>query len=1516
MAVNIPTGFIVTNIDPVDARLIVENETERLSFFASNVYEGMVVYQKDTNELYVLFDTAQRTSNAGWNKISSGSVGGTDTQIQFNSGSVLSGSTNLTYDYTNSILSGTTTKFTTISGSTISSSNFVGNGSSLANLTASNITNFTNDVRAQFTPGTNITIVGGVISSTGGGGGTPGGADTQVQFNSGSTFSGSSNLTYNYTTNTLSGTTAQFTTLSASYISSSILTFDTGLAADPTFKTGQLFYSPDTLDLSFHTSITDIKLNIGQQTFVRVKNQTGAQIDKGKLVFISGGVGDNPLINTASWDTDTTSARTIGMVLKDVPDNDFTYVILNGVITGVDTAGYTAGQTLFLSSSGDYTNITPTPPNHTVRIGEVVRQHATVGSIFINIQNGYELTELHDVSASAATNGDLLVYDSATSLWKNTKALSGSYTITNDLNVAGTSSLAYFDVSGTYIYNDVTPVSSLAYTNKSASIASQDIQPRSVFFNPNGTKMYVIGDAGNDINQYTLSTSWDVSTATFFGSSNFFTAATWLGLYITPNGQYVFINNNTDKKIYRYTLTNPWQITSLNLASSITSSIFSGLSSIGFKPDGLRAYVSNAANNEIYQCNLTTAWDIQSTSLTIAHTASTSISDSPQGINISLDGRKIYTCTSGETIDLFADYNLTTPWELNTIQKIGTYSIDAQMTGSNGLYVSPNTQYIYGIDSAPDVIFQYEKTPIIQDINGDLNINGNLNLRGSAISDFYIDGVLYSSAGAVLGGGAGQNVTVSTSLQVTGPTPTFNNPITASGGITGSTAQFTTITGSTITSSNFVGNGRNITNITASNIDNFTNDVRSRFSAGTGIVISAGVISASNVPNSSLQNSSLAIGTTSISLGATGSIIQGLTTLTSSVITSSNFVGNGSNITNITASNITNFTNDVRSRFSAGTGIVISAAGVISASNVPNASLTNSSITIGSTSIALGATASSIAGIDTVDTTNLEVTNLKASDGTSAGSIANTTGIVSITSLTASSVDINSGTIDATAIGSTTRSTGQFTNVKVNGEAGLAGDVYIGDPSAGKSATIVFDTPINYLRGSVYKNSGTPFWFIGQSGSSNDLKILNTNPAGAADNTYITFVSGGSKETQIQRLSASANKIEVTQFTASNALINGATIGATTRGPAYFTTLEANGSVTLGSDTADNITINGDIDSDLIPNVDVTFDLGSIAKKWNNIYADKLFATSSLGRIAIGTGSNDSLIEMGNPTGDKYRGLRFLSGSTEKWFAGVDTINDYVLRTDGSTDRFTFTTNGRLDINQTTNGLNSGIEMYYSTSDWNIYVNSNDDLRFIYNKDLNLGGWLDHTSTAIDSIDFTGQHRNISLNNFNISQSVGLIMVSIGEYKNSDMSNKPTINESLPIVTLSSKRNQKSVWGVLSDSEDLNESSRTYKIGIFVSVFPKTNQDDNRLIINSIGEGGMWVCNINGNLENGDYITTCEIPGHGMKQDDDLLHNYTVAKITQDCTFELNNPNYDCVEFQFSGSTYRKAFVGCTYHCG
>ena len=86
--------------------------------------------------------------------------------------------------------------------------------------------------------------------------------------------------------------------------------------------------------------------------------------------------------------------------------------------------------------------------------------------------------------------------------------------------------------------------------------------------------------------------------------------------------------------------------------------------------------------------------------------------------------------------------------------------------------------------------------------------------------------------------------------------------------------------------------------------------------------------------------------------------------------------------------------------------------------------------------------------------------------------------------------------------------------------------------------------------------------------------------------------------------------------------------------------------------------------------------------------------------------------------------------------------------------------------------------------------------------------------------------------------------------------------------------------------------------------------------INSVGEGGIWVSNVAGDLENGDYICSSNIPGYGMKQEDDILRNYTVAKITQDCTFDLNSKDYDCKEVEHDGTIYKVAFVGCTYHCG
>ena len=72
MAIILPSGFNITNVDPIDARFSVSNQTARLGFSAANVYEGLVVYQQDTNELYVLTNTGSYNSTGGWTLVGSG----------------------------------------------------------------------------------------------------------------------------------------------------------------------------------------------------------------------------------------------------------------------------------------------------------------------------------------------------------------------------------------------------------------------------------------------------------------------------------------------------------------------------------------------------------------------------------------------------------------------------------------------------------------------------------------------------------------------------------------------------------------------------------------------------------------------------------------------------------------------------------------------------------------------------------------------------------------------------------------------------------------------------------------------------------------------------------------------------------------------------------------------------------------------------------------------------------------------------------------------------------------------------------------------------------------------------------------------------------------------------------------------------------------------------------------------------------------------------------------------------
>jgi len=157
-----------------------------------------------------------------------------------------------------------------------------------------------------------------------------------------------------------------------------------------------------------------------------VRNTTGATLTKGTAVYISGATGQKSTVSKALATGDATSAQTLGLITSDLANNSNGYVTVIGLVSNINTSAYTDGAQLYLSptTAGTLTATKPYAPDHLVYVAIVEYAHATQGKLFVRVQNGYEMDELHNVSAQSPTTGQTLVYNASTSLWeKNTVSL-------------------------------------------------------------------------------------------------------------------------------------------------------------------------------------------------------------------------------------------------------------------------------------------------------------------------------------------------------------------------------------------------------------------------------------------------------------------------------------------------------------------------------------------------------------------------------------------------------------------------------------------------------------------------------------------------------------------------------------------------------------------------------------------------------------------------------------------------------------------------------------------------------------------------------------------------------------------------------------------------------------------------------------------------------------------------------------------------------------------------------------
>lgn len=206
-----------------------------------------------------------------------------------------------------------------------------------------------------------------------------------------------------------------------------------------------------------------------------------------QVVKVSGAQGQRLAMNLAQANNDNNSADTLGIVCETIETNQEGFIITVGQLEGINTTGslqsetWADGDVLYLSptTAGRITNVKPTgATGHIVIIGYVEYAHSVNGKIYVKIMNGWELDELHNVAITTPTNNQGLIYESATSLWKNktidkTFVGLGNVDNTSDANKPiSTATQTVLNKKVSNIYKDAVPSSAVTGTTANTILKS------------------------------------------------------------------------------------------------------------------------------------------------------------------------------------------------------------------------------------------------------------------------------------------------------------------------------------------------------------------------------------------------------------------------------------------------------------------------------------------------------------------------------------------------------------------------------------------------------------------------------------------------------------------------------------------------------------------------------------------------------------------------------------------------------------------------------------------------------------------------------------------------------------------------------------------------------------------------------------------------------------------------------------------------------------------------------------
>lgn len=262
-----------------------------------------------------------------------------------------------------------------------------------------------------------------------------------------------------------------------------------------------------------------------------------------------------------------------------------------------------------------------------------------------------------------------------------------------------------FDLSTAW---DLSTASFTYPTTNYVSLAAQDNNIPSIVFKSDGTKALIIGQTADNILEYTLSTAWEISTASYVQAFSIAAQDTNpVGIDAKPDGTTVYIVGLTNDNVYQYSLSTAWDISTASFVQSFSVNAQSGVPRcLKFKDDGTKFYVSDENNHTLFEYSLSTAWDISTASYQQSFLDSTN-SPSAARFGFKIDGTKMYLSNADIPFNI-TEYDLSTAWDISTATYLQTWTPDRNFYSTAlDIVFKPDGSKVYFTNSS-SIIWSYD----------------------------------------------------------------------------------------------------------------------------------------------------------------------------------------------------------------------------------------------------------------------------------------------------------------------------------------------------------------------------------------------------------------------------------------------------------------------------------------------------------------------------------------------------------------------------------------------------------------------------------------------------------------------------------------------------------------------------------------------------------------------------------------------------------------------------------------